>query len=54
MNKGVQFHLVKGKRGMLKRYGNSRKQRHLVQDEGIKKAIRRDDVLVKLGRMKNS
>ena len=54
MNKGFQSHLVKGKTSMLKRYGNSRKQRHLVQYGGLKRATGRDDALVKLGKMKNS
>lgn len=39
---------------MLKSYGNSMKQRHLVQYGSLKRATGRDDALVKLGKMKNS
>ena len=37
---------------MLKRYGNSREQRHLVQYGDLKRVTGRDEALIKLGRMK--
>lgn len=39
LNRGFPSHLVKGKRGMLKEYGNSKKQRHLAQYGALKKLL---------------